>query len=102
MSNQIYLTCKRVIYYSILDEEMFFEWLKKIKCISNIEGAKDELYLDLIDKDMTYEDMKNFIAIFYRYKIDMTQLAKFINKYNIDAALPWQEEICFDAKKIID
>lgn len=88
-----YLTCKRVVYYSQLDEDAFFEWLKKINCIINIEGALDELYLDLKDGDLTYEDLSNLIAIFHRYKIDMKQLAEFVNKDNMDAALPWKKEI---------
>lgn len=98
MENSNRLTCKRVSYYSLLDEDMFFEWIKRIKCIESFEGAGDELYLDLVDKDLSYEDMKNLIALFSRYKINMKQLREFINKDNIDAAVPWHKEIGFEPK----
>lgn len=96
--NKKYLVCKRVTYYSPLDEAIFFSWIKKIKCIEKFEGARDELYLDLVDKELGYEDMKNLIALFYRYKIDMTQLAEFVNTDNKDAFDPWRRKI-FKSKK---
>lgn len=91
--NTNYLTCKRVYFYSKIDEDMFFEWIKKIKCIEKFEGAGDELYLDLVDKELNYEDIKDLLALFYRYEIDMKQLKKYLNKKNKFAFDPWQEEI---------
>lgn len=72
---------------------MFFVWIKKIKCIEKFEGAGDELYLDLINKDLNYDDIKDLIALFYRYQIDMKQLGKLKNKKNADAFDPWKKEI---------
>ncbi len=77
----------------MIDEDIFFEWIKRITCIKKIEGAGEELYLDLVEHDLEYEDMKNLIALFYRYKINMKQLAKFVNEKNKDAVTPWQKEI---------
>jgi hypothetical protein len=88
-----YLTCKRVTFYSMLDESIFFEWIKKIDCIEKYEGAGDELYLDLYPKKINYENMKNLIALFYRYNIDMKQLAQLVNDKNIEAVNPWKEKI---------
>ena len=31
--NNKYLTCKAVKFYTLKDEDAFFEWIKKIKCI---------------------------------------------------------------------
>ncbi len=91
--NNNYLTCKSVDYYSILDEEVFFYWISKIKCIEKFEGAGDELYLDLVDRELDYSDMKDLIALFFRYKINMKQLARFVNDKNRDAVIPWKNEI---------
>jgi len=77
-----YLTCKKVLYYSLKDEDAFFEWIKKIKGIKNFEGAKDELYLDLVDEPLTDQDLEDLIGLFYRYNIDMKQLARFLTPEN--------------------
>lgn len=93
MEYKNYLTCKRVYFYSILDEEIFFGWIKKIPCIASFEGARDELYLDLVDWELDYNDLKDLIALLYRYHIDMKQLEEFVNEKNKDAAEPWGEKI---------
>lgn len=94
-----YITCKRVTFYSMLDEDMFFDWIKNIKCIASFENAKDELYLDLIDHPLNYDDAKNLIALLYRYKIDMKQLQQLINDSNKDAFEPWHTEIFGSTEK---
>jgi hypothetical protein len=91
-----FLTCKSVWYYSQKDEDAFFEWIEKIECIESFEGVRDELYLNLIDCELEYEDMQDLIALFYRYKVNMRQLAPFVNKKNRDAAIPWKKHILFD------
>ncbi len=92
-----YLTCKRVIFYSSLDEDMFFDWIKKIQCIEKFEGARDELYLDLVNRELDYDEMKNLIAFFRRYKIKMNQLEQFVNEKNKAAVEPWKKQICIKA-----
>jgi hypothetical protein len=93
MHTNNYLTCKRVTFYCLKDEDAFFEWIKKIKCIEKFEGASDELYLDLFDRELDYEDLKELTALLYRYKVPMHQLARFINEKNKSAAGPWMKEI---------
>lgn len=92
MSNK-YLTCKRVIFHSRLDEDIFFDWIKRITCIEKFEGARDELYLDLVDRELDYDDMKDLIALLQRYKIKMDQLALFVNDKNKAAVEPWKKQI---------
>lgn len=98
ISKNSYLVCKRVSFYSMLDEDMFFEWIKKIKCIKSFEGARDELYLDLIESELDYNDMKDLIALCFRYKIKMKQLAPLINEKNKAAVEPWSKQICKTAR----
>jgi hypothetical protein len=88
-----YLTCKRVSFYAPKDEDMFFEWIANLPCIEKFEGAGDELYLDLVDRELDYEDIKDLIALFYRYKINMKQLGRLLNEKNKDAFEPWRKKI---------
>jgi hypothetical protein len=88
-----YITCKSVKFYSLNDEDAFFEWIKRIKCIEKFEGAREYLYLDLVNRELSYDDIKDLIALLYRYKIDMHQLAKFYNESNKNAFTPWSKKI---------
>ncbi len=91
--NQNYITCKRIQYFSKLDEEMFFAWIASISCIEKFEAAHDELYLDLVDKELSYDDMKHLIALLYRYKINMQQLQPLITENNKAAIKSWEKQI---------
>ena len=79
----IKLVCKSVWYYSKIDEEYFFDWLDRIKSIEKIQGAGDELYL-YVKKKMPDDDLRELLALFYRYKLDMSQLKQLLNKDNKD------------------
>lgn len=87
-----YLTCKSVNFYHQKDEDAFFEWIEKIDCIESISAAKDELYLDLVDRELTEEEVDELIGLFARYDIDMKQLAKYKTKENQEAFKPWNKE----------
>lgn len=77
-----YLTCKKVRFRCLKDEDAFFWWIKRIECIKSFEGAGDELYLDLVDRKLNDEDLDDLIGLLYRYKIDMKQLAQFLTPEN--------------------
>jgi hypothetical protein len=77
----IQLLCKRVKFYALKDEDAFFEWIKKIKCIKNISAIGNELSLDLPHL-ISDDDLRDILALFYRYKIDMHQLFIFLNDTN--------------------
>ena len=96
--NQNYLTCTDVFFYSMLDEDMFFAWIEKIACIEKFEGFRNKLYLDLVERNLDDNDIQELIALFYRYKIDMKQLGRFLNDQNKEAFKPWHKKI-FDGKK---
>ncbi len=91
--NNNYIVCKKVSFYSQIDENMFFEWINSISCIEKFEGAGDELYLILVNRELSYEDMKNLIALLYRYKIKMDQLQPFVTANNQMAVAPWRKQI---------
>lgn len=77
-----YLTCRRVRFYALKDEDAFFEWIKKIDCIASFEGAGPELYLDLKATRLSNDDFHELLALFDRYKIDMTQFQPLLTEEN--------------------
>jgi len=82
MNERISLICKSVQYYSLGDEDAFFEWIKNIPSIKKTDGTYDELYLFLSNNTIPDRDLREIIRLFYRYKIDMKQLAVFLNNEN--------------------
>lgn len=80
--SKVTLVCKAVSFYSGTDEDMFFAWIKKIPSITKFDGAGDELYLHINNNAISDDDLRELIALFYRYKIDMTQLRIFLNDSN--------------------
>lgn len=56
-------------FYSQEDEELFFTWLDKIKCIKSYKGIGRELHVVVESAPFTFNDYKNLNGIFKRYKI---------------------------------
>lgn len=79
---EIKLVCKKVYFYSQLDEKYFFAWLQDIKTIVRLDGIGDELYLYCKSSVVSDQDLREILALFYRYKIDMKQLVVFLNNKN--------------------
>ena len=69
-------------YYSRGDEDAFFQWLKRIKCVTRWEGSGTELRLHVPSKRISNKCLRELISIFQRYRIPMRQLAKFENETN--------------------
>jgi hypothetical protein len=78
----IILTCKRVKFFSELDEIAFTERIKKIRCIESYEGISDSVYLKIRSKNISDLCLRELLSLFYRYKINMAQLADFLNEKN--------------------
>ncbi len=55
---------------------------KKIKFIKSFEGAGDELYLDLVDRKLNEDALRELMVLLYRYKVDMKQMARFLTPQN--------------------
>ena len=71
-----------VVYYSEIDEDLFFEWLRRIRCIERVYGEGRDLYIELKDTDVEDGHVVELIAVFYRYRIDMRQLASLLTNTN--------------------
>ena len=76
-----YLICKRVKYLSSLDEDHFFLWLNKIDCFDEISFFHDSIEITLVST-VNDDCLREIVALFYRYKIDMTQLCKLLTEGN--------------------
>ncbi|KLL02404.1 MAG: leucyl-tRNA synthetase [Mycoplasmataceae bacterium RC_NB112A] len=76
------LVCEKVWYYSQQDENAFFEWICKIKCISRMKGIGKKVYLFVNKTKISDEDLRELLGLFRRYHIDMSQLAVFLNESN--------------------
>ncbi len=84
-------------YYSQLDEDHFFGWLQEIPCVNSIERG-----VIRIDSDVLSEvDLRDLLAIFYRYGLPMSSLSHFETDENRswfrDPRKYWYERVFGDA-----
>lgn len=73
----IELEATGVAFFSQGDEEAFFNWLKSLPCVVHIEGRGLTLYIRINSPAVDDEGLRELIALFYRYGIDMAQLIAF-------------------------
>lgn len=70
------------VFYSAGDEASFFQRLEEIGCISDIRGTGSALIATLNDSQVPEAELREFLAIFTRYRIDSTVLAQFETSKN--------------------
>lgn len=75
------LKCHKTKFHSQLDEEMFFAGLKKISSVKKVEGRGWDLYLTVSSRPSN-KTLRELLGLFFRYKVDMRQLAQFLTKQN--------------------
>lgn len=75
------LECVAVEFLSPIDERIFFDWLEKINGVSGVYGQGLSIMLKM-DDSINDESLRELLALFYRYGIDMKQLGTFRNKDN--------------------
>lgn len=102
---KIKLICKSVRFYSRIDEDAFFEWISKVECIDDFYGAGEELYLLIAAEELHDHDLRELLALFYRYKIDMKQLQRFLcpdnKKWFYDNKKAYWHKKVFGTKKAV-
>lgn len=87
--NKKIIECKRVKFYASYDEDAFFEWLAKIKSVTNVKGKSDSIFLTV--NDLSDDDLYNLVALFRRYKIKMDNLEGIVSES--------QQEIFYQSQK---
>ena len=75
------IKCRKIRFYSQLDEAMFFDALKKMSAVRKIEGRGWDLNLSVPSR-LSEKALRDLLALFFRYRIDMRQLAPFLTEKN--------------------
>lgn len=63
-------------FLSIGDEELSFEWMRRIKAIRSWHGIVHTIHIH-VRKPVSNADLRELIAFFWKYNIEMTQLTQF-------------------------
>lgn len=69
-------------YLSQGDEDAFFDWLNGIGCIADVRGVGRQLLISVEESDLPDSDLREIIALFFRYSAEMKQLAQFLTAAN--------------------
>src|SRR5947209_6612088 len=69
-------------YASPGDEAAFFGWLQSIPGVVRVEGQGRELFIYLRSNRLSAVSLREFIALYKRYKGNMPELARFENASN--------------------
>ena len=75
------LKCSNTVFFSQLDEGMFFDGLKKISAVKKIEGRGPDLFLSVPSRPSN-KALRELLGLFFRYDVDMRQLAHFLTAQN--------------------
>lgn len=71
---EIIIHAPSVLFYSMLDEEMFFKALEAIPSISAVDGEREVTHIHVNPEVLTWHDLRNLIGICERHNIDMHEL----------------------------
>jgi hypothetical protein len=77
------LICKHVTFYSTGDERAFFEFAKRIKGVRKINGVGEQIQIHVVSR-LSDASLLDVLALFHRYKIEMSQLSRFLTAKNAD------------------
>lgn len=61
-------------YFSQNDETTMFEWLGRITVVREVTGQARDLII-LLKRPPTDSQLRDLLALFFRYRMDMTPLA---------------------------
>ena len=59
------------------DERAFFEWLGRIPCVASYRGEGAMGLVVRLKRRPGHDDLRQLVALCWRYRVDMRQLAKF-------------------------
>lgn len=86
------LWCKRMRFYSEIDNEIFFEWVNKISAIKKIYHRGNAIGLWVPTNRISRADLREILALFTRYNVNMYQCRRFLTKKNTR----WFSSVCRD------
>ena len=79
---KVTLRAHRLSFFSQTDETAFFHWLGLLKDVAVGRGDGDTIFIDVHSNKIDDEQLRELIALFHRYRIDMRQLLVFENRSN--------------------
>ena len=85
-------------FFSHNDKLAFINWAHKIPCVIDCKDTNDILFLTIKSFNIRKIDLRDLIALCMRYKVDMKQLAVFLNKRNKNWF--YDDKIMFWHKKV--
>ena len=65
-----------------MEKDIFLKWIGNIDCIDKNIIKSDKIYFYFTVDDIHDHDLDNLIGLFYRFNIEMTQLARFLTDDN--------------------
>jgi hypothetical protein len=91
------LKAESIVYYSQNDEAAFYGWLAKIPCVINVTGRDSMTFMRINVSLVDQYNLRDLLALFHRYKIDMKQLIvfdrpEFSSWFHVDSKY-WYEEV---------
>lgn len=63
-------------YWSEYDEQVHFDWMRRVACVRDVRGVGSRVYLDVDEAAANDEDVRELIAVYFRYGGDLRQLLK--------------------------
>jgi len=76
-SMPVELQATGVRFFSQNDEEAFFNWLKGLPFVEHFEGRGRTLYIKVNSLAVEEDGLRELLALFHRYKVELAQLAVF-------------------------
>ena len=84
-------------YLSAGDEAAFFGWLQTIPGVVSVTGCGRELHIRLRATRISATALREFIALYQRYRGNMRELAQFANSSNaswfMSKEAPWYAKV---------
>lgn len=71
------LEAEGVVFYSMNDERLFFDWLGRMEFVKDVVGSGAVIYIKIDAGDLTEDGLREILALFQRYRISMRQLKLF-------------------------
>ena len=76
----VILTGSKIVFYSSCDEDFFFKWLSSLKSVTSVKGRGNFLDITVDRATLDEAQLRELLALFFRYDIEMTQLSQFDDK----------------------